>query len=508
MCLARISRGITLLSLIAVALAQVNITNVGPPPNNTKVLILGGGMAGVIAARTLHEQGIDDFVIVEAKTELGGRMISKPFGLTGRQVVVEMGPNWIQGTQDGNGTANPIWSLAQKHNLSTVYNDMYGSVSFFDYNGPNNYSDTFNAAVDTFAEATAIAGQRLWNNQVDMDLRSAYSFMGKSAKNPQEEACDYYQIDFEFAQSPSQTSWLASAWNNNFTYVPESGGFSDVNQMCIDPRGFVYIVQAEAAEFLQSNQILFNQTVNQIHYSANGVTVQTTGGYNLTADHVLVTFSVGVLQNVDVVFNPPLPDWKLEAISNMEMGIYTKIFLQFNDTFWFPTEMGLYADMQRGKYPVWQNLDHVGFFPGSGIIFATVTGDYAAYVEQLNSTKVQAEVMGVLRAMYPNITIPDPATIHIPTWGANGLYRGSYSNYGASFVPGHADNLRATVDDRLWFAGEATSLKYFGFLQGAYYEGQSVATHIAACVNQSSCEVIPYDSSVVNAQPYPGSLQS
>ena len=32
----------------------------------------------------------------------------------------------------------------------------------------------------------------------------------------------------------------------------------------------------------------------------------------------------------------------------------------------------------------------------------------------------------------------------------------------ASFVPAHQDNLRATVDERLWFAGEASSFKYYG----------------------------------------------
>lgn len=37
----------------------------------TRVAVLGGGMAGIIAARTLHEQGIQDFVIVEARNELG-----------------------------------------------------------------------------------------------------------------------------------------------------------------------------------------------------------------------------------------------------------------------------------------------------------------------------------------------------------------------------------------------------------------------------------------------------
>ena len=93
-------------------------------PKHHKVLILGGGVAGVIAARTLHQNGIDDFVIVEARHELGGRMMSHSFG--GK--TIELGANWIQGTQTGNGPANPIFELAKKHNIKSQSNE-FGSVS-------------------------------------------------------------------------------------------------------------------------------------------------------------------------------------------------------------------------------------------------------------------------------------------------------------------------------------------------------------------------------------------
>ena len=89
--------------------------------------------------------------------------------------------------------------------------------------------------------------------------------------------------------------------------------------MSIDQRGFAYIAQAEAAEFLQPQQLILNETVTLIEYGENNVTVHTTGGMTITADHVLCTFSVGVLQNSDVVFQPPLPDWKIEAINSIEM---------------------------------------------------------------------------------------------------------------------------------------------------------------------------------------------
>ena len=58
--------------------------------NDASVLILGGGVAGVIAARTLYEQGITDFKIIEARDELGGRMKNHIFGAAGRELTVEV----------------------------------------------------------------------------------------------------------------------------------------------------------------------------------------------------------------------------------------------------------------------------------------------------------------------------------------------------------------------------------------------------------------------------------
>ena len=54
------------------------------------VLILGGGVSGIIAAKTLTEKGITDFKIIEARDELGGRLHSETFGEPGRQVTVEV----------------------------------------------------------------------------------------------------------------------------------------------------------------------------------------------------------------------------------------------------------------------------------------------------------------------------------------------------------------------------------------------------------------------------------
>ncbi|KAG1760260.1 hypothetical protein EDD22DRAFT_902258 [Suillus occidentalis] len=432
------------------------------PTKNAKVLILGGGVAGVIAARTLHHKGIDDFLIVEARDELGGRMQNYTIGVPGKQYTVEVGPNWIQGTQTGNGTANPILTLARKHHVKNQYNDLDGSITTYDYNGLKDYRDLLNTSIDQFTQIGAIAGERVKMQQVDLSLQSAYGITGATPKNMYEAACQYYEVDW----SPDQNSWIASAWNNNFTFDTDMGGFSDENNLCID-------------------QLTLEDDTT------------------LTADYVLCTFSLGVLQYGDIAFKPTLPAWKMEAIQSMVMATYTKIFLQFEERFWFDTEMAIYADMERGRYPIWQNLDHVKFFPGSGLVFVTVTGDFSLRIEGMQDSDVQEEVMEVLRAMYPNTTVPDPVAFHFKRWHADPLFRGSYSNWPPSFLPGHSENLRATVDKRLWFAGEATSLKYFGFLHGAYYEGLNAGEEIAKCVEGPACTGRKHLNSVIDASPYP-----
>lgn len=101
------------------------------PVKDAQVLILGGGVSGIIAARTLHEQGVSNFIIVEARDELGGRMRSHSFGAPGRQRTVEVGANWVHGTESEDGPVNPMWELAKKHHISTQSSAFLTSISTF-----------------------------------------------------------------------------------------------------------------------------------------------------------------------------------------------------------------------------------------------------------------------------------------------------------------------------------------------------------------------------------------
>ena len=109
--------------------APASVLKYTDSPKDTSILILGGGVTGIIAARTLSERGFNNFRIIEAKSEFGGRMQSQTIG---GKYVVEEGAGWIHGTQsEDGGFVNPIFELAQKHGISTQRSDITESLCMF-----------------------------------------------------------------------------------------------------------------------------------------------------------------------------------------------------------------------------------------------------------------------------------------------------------------------------------------------------------------------------------------
>jgi polyamine oxidase len=243
-------------------------------------------------------------------------------------------------------------------------------------------------------------------------------------------------------------------------------------------------------------------TVTKVSYNSKGVTVHTDKGDTIKADYVISTFSIGVLQNHDIEWEPALPEWKMEGIFGFHMATYTKIFLNFPEQFWDDNQFTVWVDPnRRGYYAVWQNLNAPGFLPANSsdhIFFATVTQEWAYMVESMSEEEVKKELMEVLRRMYGD-DIPEATEILYPRWHSNPLFRGSYSNWPIGELDEHHANMKAPVKNRVFFAGEAMSSYYFGFLQGAWFSGAEVATQIGRCIKKS-CPAAEYYPMITNAK--------
>ncbi|PWY86757.1 amine oxidase [Aspergillus heteromorphus CBS 117.55] len=472
------------------ALAAPSVAHVVHPRDDgqckqTTVAILGAGMAGVAAAQTLHNASMDDFMILEYRDQIGGRAWHVPFGEDeeGKPYIIEMGCNWVQGLGVPGGPQNPVWTLAQVYNLSTVYSN-YSNVSTYNQDGYKDYSYLMDLYDDIYDTAAAQAGVMLSDNLQDQTAKTGLAMAGWRPKehDMEAQAVDWWEWDFEDAYTPLESSFIFGIAGNNLT----ENGFSDEDNFVIDQRGFNTLIHGMASTFLKPNdtRLRLNSQVTNISYSDSGVTVHSSDGSCVQAEYAITTFSLGVLQNAAIDFSPALPQWKQESIQGFTMATYTKIFLQFNETFWpSETQFLLYADpYARGYYPLFQSLSTEGFFPGSNMIFVTVTEQYAWRAERQSDEQTQAEIMAVLRKMFPDVDVPDPIHFLYPRWTTEPWAYGTYSNWPPSTSLEMHENLRANTG-RLWFAGEATSPTYFGFLHGAWFEGRAAGREIGALLN-------------------------
>lgn len=85
--------------------------------------------------------------------------------------------------------------------------------------------------------------------------------------------------------------------------------------------------------------------------------------------------------------------------------------------------------------------------------------------------------MDVLRTLYGR-KIPEPEAVQISRWGADPFARGAYSFNAVGADSDTRNRLAALLEDRLFFAGEATSEAYPATVHGAYLSGIDAAEAI------------------------------
>ncbi|KAL3091816.1 hypothetical protein niasHS_004532 [Heterodera schachtii] len=246
----------------------------------------------------------------------------------------------------------------------------------------------------------------------------------------------------------------------------------------------------------------YNHTVDQIDYNENGVSVkcslqtegkQQKGSKNkrktvrFEADAVLCTVPLGVLQQSDVQFEPPLPRWKREAIANMGFGVLNKIILFFDKPFW-DTKQSSFGRLNDPS----ESRGELFMFFSSGdlpVLVGLLAGKAALIKDGKNEDKtIMAKAMKALHNIFGNKCTMEPSSYFVTRWHTDKFARGSYSYIGMNTSADDYDTLASPVhpnDDvsstvpRVFFAGEHTNRQYPASVHGAFLSGLREAARIA-----------------------------
>ena len=464
------------------------VTN-SPPGIDADVLILGGGISGIAAARTLRDAR-KSFLVLEAMDRIGGRIRDAVMG----QTRVELGASWLEGLDPGlcpskchssakPALVNPIYSLVVNSKLNfTCTNER--SLRVYERGG--RLVPTQQAGDLRYGDRLHDCMEAEWrkNPVKDMSAREALRNCGWHPNSTGEELVDWFAHDFYYTQTPEASS-CSMAYPLQ-TYAD----FGTCSVFVVDQSGgYARIVRDLARDMMDSVRV--NTVVDEIRWSDDGNNgtrrVCVSASDRVTGEKIkrvycapraVVTFSLGVLQSSEMqaAFRPPLPAEKLKAINELHMGYYLKVFLRFDKTFWDTDVQFIgHASSDRGRYPIFQPLNSRDghFLPAdTHIIAATAAGSEALRISTQPKGVTEEELLAVLQSIYPHHDARLLESI-VPDWNVNPFFRGAYSNVPLMKGRGGFPDLSTPVGP-LYFSGEATS-KYYGFVHGAYVAGIQTA---------------------------------
>jgi monoamine oxidase len=403
--------------------------------SDTEIVIIGGGAAGIAAARRIADARLD-CLLVEARSRLGGRAWT-----INSEFPIDLGCGWLHSAD-----RNPWREAAEVQGRSIDKTPPPWMRRSAPIGFPLSEQDAFLRARRQFHEqlgslpedkpdvaaATFLEPRGRWNA-----LINALSTYGSGAELDRVSARDLDRY-----------------------------GDSGVNWRVVEGYGTVIAAHGRGLP------VMLGCPVRLIDRRGKRLRMETPNGA-IAADAAIVTVPTPVLAEETIAFTPALPE-KTEAALGLPLGLADKLFLSLSDAEEFDKESRLFGHTDRSRTGVYH------FRPfGRPQIEAYFGGRLAAELEAAGDDAFVDFAVNELVSLLGSNFARRVRLLKLHRWGIDPFSRGSYSYA----LPGQAEcraALAAPVDDRLFFAGEACSRSDYSTAHGAYLTGVAATEQVIA----------------------------
>jgi monoamine oxidase len=407
--------------------------------SNVDVVIVGAGAAGAGAARRLAQAGIDA-IVLEAGAQPGGRALTQHL----RGHTFDLGCGWFHSAERNSwirlaeAAGVPIDRSTAK--WGTQYRDL-GFTKAEQWVARQAFGEWMER-LEQAPPASDCAGDALVaNNEWNDYIRTIVGFIS-GARPERLSIADYLAYD----EASSDNNWRS-------------------------PSGYGALVVRSVPERVP---LYLATPVEEIAFAGPGVAVRTKTG-TIGARAVILTVSTAVLAGDAVRFPVELAPWR-EAASRLPLGRNEKLFLEIVGDAPFEPEtqlLGNPRDVHTASYyirPLGTSLVEC-FFGGEGARQLADEGHPAAYDYAIGQL---CELLGsgIRSALRP---------LAASNWSETSAIGGAYSYA----LPGHAaarQKLARPFEQRIFFAGEATSPGDFSTAHGAFDSGVRAAEEAIAAL--------------------------
>jgi monoamine oxidase len=435
------------------------------------VIVAGAGLAGLAAARALEGRGAA-VTVVEARGGVGGRVWTLRDTFAARQHA-EAGADLIEEEQEH------VVALAKGLGLelSRILRDGFGFYGPDDrgrrriHRGPSAFARV-GAYLQPLVKDFKLAEQR-WDSPVAAAIgrRSVMAWL-EQAGAPKAIKAGVRGLRGFFLADPEDLSLLPLV-----EQFAESG-----------PPGQTKVFRvkggndrlATAIVRKLKGAVLLDTIVRRIVQHDDRVTVTIEGlgkpHTEITAKYVVCALPASTARGV--IFEPSLPEPQQDAIGHLRYGCATRLLLQFDRRFWRrrgrPNAFG--TDLETGA--VWEgNEQQAG---PQGILSLLAGGRASRALQDIVHAEGERGVVKRLEWLGRPSRLLAAQTI---VWDHDPWARGGYAYFDPAFHPVWRAWL-ARPSGRVVFAGEHTSIKYQGYINGAVETGFRAAAEIAA-LNES-----------------------
>ncbi len=290
-------------------------------------------------------------------------------------------------------------------------------------------------------------------------------------------------MEAALAAGPDLSVWDATAredrWTPYFDYIQSLLSSADSDQvsvadlMAYNDTGEDWAVREGygtlIARYGAGLPVTLNAPVTEIDWSGKRLRLTGPKG-TVSARAAILTVSTGILAAGDIRFTPALPDRKAEAIAGLPLGNHNRICLAFDRDVFGP-EAKRYGIVRTGdSEPMAFNIRPFGY----NYVVGVTGGRFADWLERAGQAAAIDYATERLRAAFGADITKHMVKQSVTAWRGDPWVKGAYS-----FArPGRAHpraRLAETLEDRLHFAGEATSAAFYSTAHGAYLTGIAAA---------------------------------
>ena len=420
-------------------------------------IVVGAGVAGLTAARLLHDAG-QRVVVLEARDRIGGRLhTARTHG-----VATDLGASWIHGIAD-----NPLYDLVEAFGLRTAeftvgsFQPDGRPIAYFDPNG-RRLSEAESTA---FARDIRQCDEQLADVIASAPPATSYEQVVEQALARMPWSEDRRQRVREFLQHRTEEQY--GVWVGDLDAHGLDDDQVDGDEV-VFPDGYDHLATHLAAGL----DIRLGQVVTNVAWSASGV--QLVAGDTYAARQTIVTTPVGVLRSGDLAFTPPLPEPVASALSGLRMNAFEKVFLTFPERFW---DEGLYAFRRQGPAAAWWHSWYDVTPPnGHATLLTFAAGPCARAIRAWSDDQVADSAMEAIRQIHPSA--PAPERVQVTHWQDDVFSRGSYAYMTVGATCEDHDLLATPIGGVLHLAGEATWSEDPATVTAAFRSGHRAAEHV------------------------------